>query len=282
MFTSDRDGDYDIWTMRADGSRLRKLTRNRIEDRCPSWSPNGRWIAFTRRNVYPPDLLVMRADGSGLRRVLKLRGTDSCPAWSPDGRRLVFVRMDNTLPTPVHAVYTVAANGSALRRLTPLNEAWENADWGRNGRIVFESTYAIEGRINIWSMRPDGSDRRRLTEAPTESHLHPRWSPDGRRIVFTNNRNGDEELYVMNADGSGMKAITDNGLNDWDPGWSPDGRKLVFARRPEARLRPDGGQPAARDLHRERRPLRRAATHALAPLRQRARLDPTLVPAHSC
>jgi TolB protein len=99
VFTSDRDGDYDIWTMRADGSRLRRLTRNRIEDRCPSWSPDGRWIAFTRRNVYPLDLFVMRADGSGLRRVLKLRGTDSCPMWSPDGRRLVFVRMDNTLPS---------------------------------------------------------------------------------------------------------------------------------------------------------------------------------------
>jgi Tol biopolymer transport system component len=84
--------------------------------------------------------------------------------------------------------------------------------------------------ISIWSMRPDGSDRRRLTEAPTGSHLQPRWSPDGRRVVFTNDRDGDEELYVINADGSGMKAITDNGLNDWDPGWSPDGRKLVFAR----------------------------------------------------
>jgi dipeptidyl aminopeptidase/acylaminoacyl peptidase len=131
VFTSDRDGDYDIWTMRADGSRLRRLTRNRIEDRCPSWSPTGRWIAFTRRNVYPPDLFVMRADGSGLRRVLKLRGTDSCPMYGQRAQRL----------------------------------------------------------------------------------------------------------------GSGL-----------------------VARRPQARLRPDGGQPAARDLHRERRRLRRAPTHELAPL----------------
>jgi TolB protein len=230
VFTSDRDGDYDIWTMRGDGSHLRKLTRNRLEDRCPSWSPNGHWIAFTRRNVYPPDVFVMRADGSGQRRVLRLRGGESCPMWSPSSKRLVFVRLDNTLPSPVHAVYTVDVNGHGLRRLTPLNDAWENADWGRNDRIVFESTYAIEGRINIWSMRADGSDRRRLTDAPTETHRHPRWSPDGRQIVFTNDRNGDEELYVMNADGSGMRPVTDNGLNDWDPAWSPDGRKLAFAR----------------------------------------------------
>jgi Tol biopolymer transport system component len=229
-FTSDRDGDYDIWTMRADGSHLRKLTKDRQEDHCPSWSPDGRWIAFTRRNVHLADLFVMRADGSHVRRVLKLRGAETCPRWSPDGNRLAFVRMDGTLPSPVHAVYTVGVDGRGLRKLSPLNEAWEITDWGRNARILFESDYPPETRLSIWSMRADGSDRRRITEGLTETHRHPRWSPDSRRIAFTNDREGDEELWLMNADGSGMTPLTNNTITDFEPGWSPDGRKLVFAR----------------------------------------------------
>ena len=181
-FTSDRAGSYDIWTMRADGSHLRRLTKDRQEDHCPSWSPDGRLIAFTRRYVHPADLFVMRADGSGVRRVLKLRGEEICPRWSPDGKRLVFVRMDNTLPSPVHAVYTVRVDGRGLRKLSTLNDAWEMTDWGRNGRIL-----------------------------------------------FTNDREGDEELWVMNADGSGMTPLTKNGIADFFPAWSPDGRKIVFA-----------------------------------------------------
>ena len=229
-FTSDRAGSYDIWTMRADGSHLRRLTKDRQEDHCPSWSPDGRLIAFTRRYVHPADLFVMRADGSGVRRVLKLRGEEICPRWSPDGKRLVFVRMDNTLPSPVHAVYTVRVDGRGLRKLSTLNDAWEMTDWGRNGRILFESDYPPETRISIWSMRADGSDRRRVTEGLTETHRHPRWSPDSRRILFTNDREGDEELWVMNADGSGMTPLTKNGIADFFPAWSPDGRKIVFAR----------------------------------------------------
>ena len=231
VFTSDRAGNFDIWSMRADGSRQRRLTKTpRLEEHCPAWSPNGRSIAFTRRGVLPADLYVMRADGSHVRRVLKLRGDETCPRWSPDGRRLVFVRMDNTLPKPIHSVYTVGVNGKGLRKLSPIEEAWEIADWGRNGRIVFESTQPQETGLNIWSMRVDGAGRREVAGETTDANLrHPHWSPDGGRIVFTDDADGREQLWTMNADGSGMAAVTHGAVGSIEPGWSPDGRKVVYA-----------------------------------------------------
>jgi Tol biopolymer transport system component len=89
---------------------------------------------------------------------------------------------------------------------------------GANGRIAFEQGGAI------YSIRPDGSNRRQLT-TDTRSHS-PRWSPNGRRIAF--HRAGD--IWVMRADGSGARQVTSGSANDINPSWSPDGARLVFSR----------------------------------------------------
>jgi Tol biopolymer transport system component len=89
---------------------------------------------------------------------------------------------------------------------------------GANGRIAFE-----QGGV-IYSIRPDGSDRRQLT-TDTRSHS-PRWSPNGRLLAF--HRAGD--IWVMRADGSAAHRITSGSANDINPSWSPDGTKLVFSR----------------------------------------------------
>jgi|SRR5829696_3147 len=95
---------------------------------------------------------------------------------------------------------------------------------GANGRIAFE-----QGGI-IYSIRPDGSDRRQLT-TDTRSHS-PRWSPDGRLIAF--HRAGD--IWVMQADGSSAHRITSGAANDINPSWSPDGGRVVFSRTTDGTL----------------------------------------------
>lgn len=106
-----------------------------------------------------------------------------------------------------------------------------------NGKIVFSSDRHYKG-ISIWTMNPDGSSPTRLTDDASRMEklpdfspvydLSPVWSPDGTKIAFISNRNYLFSLYVMNADGSNARLVTDRPLEVGQPAWSPDGSKIAF------------------------------------------------------
>ena len=106
---------------------------------------------------------------------------------------------------------------------------------GENGRIAFVRE-PEGGDADIWSMKPSGSHQVNLTPDSAANEATPNWSADGRKIAFMSNRvswtnpTGDHEIFVMAADGSHVRQITRNRLEDEDPAWSPDGRHIVFAR----------------------------------------------------
>jgi Tol biopolymer transport system component len=123
----------------------------------------------------------------------------------------------------------------------------------RNGLIAYDSDVA--GPTEIYVMNPDGGKKRRLTHAAERSvNVSPAWSPDGRRIVFIHGgRCGINcvlkgQLYVMNADGSSQRRLTNNRAADGNPAWSPDGQYIAFDRCPTPAcdnaniyvIRPDG------------------------------------------
>ena len=89
-FYSNRDGNYKIYSIRPDGSDLKRLTFDPASDQTPAWSPDGRRLAFTSERSGGGDLYVMDADGGSLRRLSMGPGDDSQPAWSPDGTRIAF------------------------------------------------------------------------------------------------------------------------------------------------------------------------------------------------
>jgi Tol biopolymer transport system component len=102
---------------------------------------------------------------------------------------------------------------------------------GQNGRIAYTAVDTTTGTTEIWTVNPDGSDKRQLTNN-TSSDQFPRWSPDGRQIVFVSDRSGANDAWVMNADGSNQRNLTGTlgGAGSVQfPSWSPDGQRIVFA-----------------------------------------------------
>jgi Tol biopolymer transport system component len=185
-------------------------------------------LASNRSGVF--EIYVMNSDGSAIRRLTTNPGPDVMPAWSPDGRRIVFASARDGSP---RELYVMNADGSDQQRLTSLgnNPGWP--DWSPDGtRIAFHAARG-DGNFDLYIINADGSGLRRLTT--TDSYLRPRWSPDGTRLAFnwyqsTVGGTCCARVGVVHADGTGLRVLASESMQDMDPAWAPDGRQLAFSR----------------------------------------------------
>jgi Tol biopolymer transport system component len=215
----------------------------------PVPSPDGSRIAFVVADYSQAtgDIYVVNLDGTGLRRLTDDSELDDSPAWSPDGSRIVFRSYRSGLDGELWIMD--AADGGGLRNLTPQRGSavidHRRPAWSPDGdRIAFASTAG--GTWDIWTMRADGSDWRRLTSSPALD-AEPAWSPDGARLVF---RGCDAaagcDLFLVDAAGGTALRVAFAG-DERMPAWSPDGQRIAFVHQepsaPTPRLftiRPDG------------------------------------------
>lgn len=263
-----------IWIVKLDGSEARRLNLTAAigsEYSYPVCSPDGSMIAFDSHRATDGDdegnanstsnIWVINADGSGTRPLTQLtaKGADSFgAAWSPDGKRIAYSskrsldKTNNANPHGTSNIWVVNADGSDAKVLTQITaEGAYSAKpvWSRDGKkIAFTSRRALDGSdntnniSNLWIMNADGSGIEALTKLTAEGAPsdEPAWSPDGSKIAFESNRalNGSSEysesvnIWVINADGSGVKPLTQflaRSAHSLWPNWSPDGSKIVFA-----------------------------------------------------
>ena len=223
-FSSNRDGDdHEIYVMNADGSDVRRLTNNLVQDIHPAWSPDGQRIAFSSsRGGGISAIHVMNADGSDVRRLTNNSVRWGYhPSWSPDGQRIAFSSGADT--------YVMNSDGSDVMLLTD-NPPGEGGvpSWSPDGqRIAFDAEPG--GVDEIYVMNADGSDVTLLTDGFRKTGQHPAWSPDGQQIAFESSSYADSYIYVMNADGSEVKRLTRNSEHeDTLPAWSPDSQWIAF------------------------------------------------------
>lgn len=222
-FSSDMDGDFEIWLSNPDGTEQRPLTDNDDMDISPAWSPDGTQIVFVSDRDGNEDVYGMNADGSDVRRLTNTPdASESFPTWSPDGKYITFdSNRENNWD-----IYMMAMDGTDVQRLTDNpDEDWISS-WSPDGQqIVFESKR--DGNYEIYIMNRDGSNQQRLTQNTVQDGA-PKWSPDGSYILFFSRRDGNMEIYRMNPDGRDVKRLTDQKSNETFPAWSPDGLKIIF------------------------------------------------------
>ncbi len=222
-FVSTRSGNDDILTMNPDGTRVINVTANPADDTDAAWSPDCSRIAFVSDRSGNPDVWVMNTDGTHLRRVTSSPADDTQPTWAPGGNRIAFTRSIGTNGD----LYVVAPDGTHGRRLTSGPADDFRPDWSPNGlRIVFVSTRG-GGSEQIFTMSSSGGRFAQVTHSSGQN-LQPAWAPSGKRIVFVSTRDGNREIYVANANGTGATRLTHSPGFDAHPSFSPGGAKVAF------------------------------------------------------
>jgi len=173
------------------------------------------------------EICINKLDGSAMRQLTHGSGPDLSPAWSPDGRRLVF-RAAGADVFEASDIWIMQADGSGQANLTKDKRSNWGATWSPDGKhILFNS--ARDGRPHLYIMNPDGSGLRRLCPNSNLWEEYADWSPDGTKIAFTSNVGTTSwVIYVMNADCTGLKQVTQGPGEDGGPRWSPDGKKIAF------------------------------------------------------
>lgn len=247
-YLTDRHGTFDIYLMSAiDGKDLGRLVEGEKSSNFESmfvlrpgftWSPDGRSIAFAAKSNNKNTLYVLDVKKKKVRKRFKfeLDGLFE-PTWSPDGRKIAVAGIQDGWSD----IFVVDIEDESLTRVThdPYDE--RHLDWSPDGEWIAMSSDRPDtnlvftagkdfpfGQYDIFVMKADGSEMRRLVANDDAEDSHPVWGPDSKKLAFVSDRTGVSNIFIANMDSTEIFPVTNllSGAQYID--WSRDGRKIVF------------------------------------------------------
>ena len=225
----------------TDGTNPRRVYRDDVTVMGLEWSRDGHWLVFgaggffSQRTTKPSQIMLIKPDGSDVHAVTKGSANAGFPSWSSDGTQIVYRLWANNEQGEGLRIVDVATGES--RVLTTGHDTLPH--WSPSGDVIMFTRYASDRRFlydefDIYTIRVDGTDLKRLTDAEGND-AHSLWSPDGNYILWSSSRFGFKdgaalvinqpqpyvELFIMNADGSDQRPLTDNHYEEGTPAWLP-------------------------------------------------------------
>ncbi|MGD2252316.1 MAG: hypothetical protein PVF70_05300 [Anaerolineales bacterium] len=230
VFVSDRDEassatcsmanecNTELYVVNTDGSGLTRLTNDPGQESFPVWSPDGTQIAFLSSRDDGVDVFVMNSDGSEQTNLTNGSVWAIYPAWMPGGSQIVYLILEGG----GFQFYVMNADGSGQTRFDSGLPPGTGSNEGFIAWLADISSYQI-------LFFPEGGDMwQTIQDSGSSLGEFPAWSPDGTQVAFHSNRDGNMEIYVMDANLSGLTRLTNNEANDMFPTWSPDGSEIAF------------------------------------------------------
>ncbi|OGW38681.1 MAG: Tol-Pal system beta propeller repeat protein TolB [Nitrospirae bacterium RBG_13_39_12] len=214
IYSAERNRQWGIYLLDFISMSERKVFFSKGTNMVGDFFPEGNVFIFSSTKEGPSDIYKSDLKNNQTTKITSSYGIDVSPAVSPDGNYIAFVSDRGGSPQ----IYIMRADGSDVRRITFEGSYNTSPSWSPTGdRIVFTGR---RGKNQIFTVRPDRTGLTQLTTLGNNED--PSFSPDGRYITFSSDRNGGKGIYIMRANGESQKRITPKNLRASGPRWSLD------------------------------------------------------------
>ena len=226
-FSSNWEGVPQLYVMDVSTGAWKRITSGSGNPTSPVFSPDGDKLAYSEGG----DIYTIEASGyAEPRKAVSTPSLDYVPTWSPDGRKLAYTCKDGE---GADICVVDAGGGGEPERITgPQTEDYDPT-YSPDGRtIVYSGEHEVEGEPSgdLYAARPDGSEKRRITETVRGvRRFDAAFSPDGASIAYASDRDGDYDVYLTSPDGSGGINLTNDEQDNFSPSYSSDGEKIIYS-----------------------------------------------------